>query len=46
MISLIISYQLELTKICAELADLNHCAVPFLTCAAVNLRWYYYSYTQ
>ena len=31
------SYQLKLTKIRAELANLNHCAVPFLS------RWYYYT---
>ena len=24
----------------AELANLNHCAVPFLSRAAVNLSWY------
>ena len=24
----------------AELANLNHCAVPFLSRAAVNLTWY------
>ena len=23
-----------------ELANLSHCAVPFLRCAAVNLCWY------
>ena len=40
----IISYQLKLTKMRAELADLNHCAVLFLSRAAVNLRWYYYTY--
>ena len=28
----------------AKLANLNHCAVPFLSCAAVNLSWYYYTY--
>ena len=27
---------------CAELAILNHCAVPFSCCAAANLCWYYY----
>ena len=26
----------------AELSSLNHCAVPFLSPAAVNLRWYDY----
>ena len=30
----IISYQLKLTKMRAELANLNHCVVPFLNCAA------------
>ena len=25
---------------CAELADLNHSAVPFLSRAAINLSWY------
>ena len=25
---------------CAELANLNHCAVPFLSRTAVNLSWY------
>ena len=25
----------------AELASLNHCAVPFLSRTAVNLSWYY-----
>ena len=28
---------------CADLAGLNHCAVPFLSRAAVNLCWYYSS---
>ena len=27
----------------AELVNLNHCAVPFLSRAAANLCWYYYS---
>ena len=27
----------------AELANLNHCTVPFLSRAAVNLCWYYYT---
>ena len=27
----------------AELAGLNHCAVPFLSRAAANLCWYYYT---
>ena len=27
---------------CAELANLNPCAVPFLSRAAFNLCWYYY----
>ena len=33
------SYQLKLMKMRAELANLNHCAVPFLSCAVVNLSW-------
>ena len=39
----VISYQLKLTKMRAELANLNHCAVPFLSCVAANLCWYYYT---
>ena len=35
-------YQLKLIKMSASLANLNHCAVPFLSRAAVNLCWYYY----
>ena len=31
------SYQLKLIKMRAELANLNHCAVPFLSRTAVNL---------
>ena len=27
----------------AELANLDHCAVPFLSRATVNLCWYYYT---
>ena len=27
----------------AELANLNHCAVPFLSRAIANLCWYYYT---
>ena len=27
----------------AELANLNNCAVPFLSRATANLRWYYYT---
>ena len=34
------SYQLKLIKMLAELANLNHCAVPFLSRAAVNLNLY------
>ena len=37
----ITSYQLKLIKMRAELANLNHCAVPFLSRADVNLCWYY-----
>ena len=32
----------KLIKMSAELASLNHCAVPFLSRAVVNLCWYYY----
>ena len=39
--SYIISYKLKLTKMRVELANLNDCAVPFLSRAAVNLFWYY-----
>ena len=31
---------LKLKKMRAELANLNHCAVPFLSRAAVKLSWY------
>ena len=40
----VISYQLKLIKMRAELANLNHCAVQFLSRAAVNLCWYYCAY--
>ena len=36
-------YQHKLIKMHAELATLNTCAVPFLSRAAVNLSWYYYT---
>ena len=39
--SLQILYQRKLIKMRSELASLNHCAVPFLSRAAVNLCWYY-----
>ena len=38
----VISYQLKLIKMRAELTNLNNCAVPILSRAAVNLCWYYY----
>ena len=38
------SYQLKLIKMRDELANLNLCAVPFLSRAAVNLYWYWYTY--
>ena len=38
-----ISYQLKLIKMRSELANLNDCAVPFLSRAAANLCWYYYT---
>ena len=34
------SYELKLIKVFAELANLNHCAVPFLSRTAVNLSLY------
>ena len=37
----VISYQLKLIKMHAKLANLNECAVPFLSRAAVNLCWYH-----
>ena len=40
-ITTIISYQLKLIKMRAELANRNPCAVPFLHHAAFNLWWYY-----
>ena len=40
---MVISYQLKLVKMRAELANLNHCVVHFLSRAAVNLCWYYYN---
>ena len=33
-------YELKLIKVLAELANLNHCAVPFLSRATVNLSLY------
>ena len=38
-------YQHKLIEMRAELANLNHCAVPFLSRAAVNLCWYYITYS-
>ena len=38
----VISYQLKLIKMRAILADLNDCAVPFLSRAAANMYWYHY----
>ena len=40
-VAFILSYQLKLTKMRAELANLNHCAVSFLSRATANLYWYY-----
>ena len=42
---LIVSYQLKLIKMHAKLANLNDCAVPFLSRATTNLCWYYYTHT-
>ena len=39
---IVLSYEVKLIKMRAKLANLNHCAVPFLRCAAANLCWYYY----
>ena len=39
----ILSYQLELAKMRAKLVDINHCSVLFLSRAAANLWWYYYT---
>ena len=33
----------QVIKMRAELANLNDCAVPFLSRAAVNLWWYHYT---
>ena len=41
---IVLSYQLKLIKMHAILANLNHCAVPFLSRAAVNLCRYDYIY--
>ena len=35
--------QTQVEKMRAELANLNHCAVLFLSRTAVNLSWYYYT---
>ena len=40
----IVSYQLMLIKVRTESLNLNDCAVPFLSHAAVNLCWYFYIY--
>ena len=31
-------------KMRAELVNLNHCAVPFLSRTAANMYWYHYKY--
>ena len=41
---LVLSYQLKLIKMRANLASLKYCAVPFLRRAGANLCWYYYIY--
>ena len=33
------------TEMRAELVSLDHCAVPFLSCAAVSLCWYNNTFT-
>ena len=40
----VISHQLKLIKMRAELVTLNDCAVPFLSHAAVKMCWYDYIY--
>ena len=37
----VLLHQLKLIKMPAKLDNLNNCAVPFLSRAATNLRWYY-----
>ena len=34
----------QVEKMRAEVANLNHCAEPFLSRAAANMCWYYYKY--
>ena len=36
----------QVDKMRAELTNLNHCAVPFLSRAAVNLCWYYHTFVH
>ena len=38
--NILVSYQLKLKEVPLELANLYHCAVSFLSRAAVNLSWY------
>ena len=33
---------MQVDKMRVKLDNLNHCAVPFLSSAVVNLCWYYY----
>ena len=40
----LISYQLKLRKMRAKLANVNDCAVPFLSRAVAILCWYYYTF--
>ena len=40
-ISKVLSYQLKLIKMRTILANINHCAVPFLSRATANLCWLY-----
>ena len=39
----LLSYQRRLIKMRAKTDNINHCAVPLLSRAAVNLCWYYSS---
>ena len=43
-VKVVLSYQFKLIIMRAEIANLNHCAVPFLSRAAVNFRWYCCTY--
>ena len=44
IIAQVLSYQLKLIKMRANLGNLSDCAVPLLSRAATNLCWYYYTW--